>query len=396
MSTASAPAAPSGPGVFAAASLAGEYAERIFVHTARDVHEAIARRVFTVTDAATGGASRPVRTLHDGVSRAVYAGVGAGLRTATRACQDAEHRGVGPRVEGSPKGRFLVAAVNGLIGDTLVDHGSPLAITMAVRSRGADVPLDRDALAAAFPEATSDLVVFVHGLSESEHYWDRDAAAQGGSYGDRLARETTWTPVYLRANTGLPIRENGVVLADLMHRLVASWPTGVRRIALVGHSMGGLIVRAACAAKAAAEAPWTDLVTDVVTLGTPHLGAPIERGIAVGARLARHVPEAAPWGRIFEYRSRGVLDLRNGLAADVQHLPHARYRLVAATLASSPRHPVSEVAGDLLVRYPSAIGRPRRGPEMFPGADVLHVPRADHFDLLNHPDVYDALRRWLA
>jgi hypothetical protein len=46
------------------------------------------------------------------------------------------------------------------------------------------------------------------------------------------------------------------------------------------------------------------------------------------------------------------------------------------------------------VRYPSAIGRPRRGPEMFPGADTLHV-KGDHFDLLDHPEVYPAIRGWL-
>jgi hypothetical protein len=106
------------------------------------------------------------------------------------------------------------------------------------------------------------------------------------------------------------------------------------------------------------------------------------------------LPESAPFGRILDYRSVGILDLRAGLAGDVRNLPQARYHLVAATLARSHRHPVSEVLGDLLVRYPSATGRPRRGPAMFPGADVLHV-RGDHFDLLNHPDVHDALKRWL-
>jgi hypothetical protein len=130
-------------------------------------------------------------------------------------------------------------------------------------------------------------------------------------------------------------------------------------------------------------------------LGTPHLGAPIERGLALGVKALGRFPEAAPFGRILEYRSVGILDLRCGLAADVQNLPRARYHLVAATLASSPRHPVSETMGDLLVRYPSAVGRPRRGREMFPGADVLHV-KGDHFDLLNHPDVYPALKEWLA
>ncbi len=194
----------------------------------------------------------------------------------------------------------------------------------------------------------------------------------------------------------MPIAENGAALAGLLGDLVAAWPVPVRRIALVGHSMGGLVLRSACVVTTPAADPWTHLVTDVVTLGTPHLGAPIERVIAIGVGLVGRVPESAPFGRIFEYRSRGVLDLRDGLARDVENLPHARYHLVGGTLAGSARHPVSEVAGDMLVRWPSAIGRPRRGPEMFPGADTLHVPGADHFDLLNHPDVYAALRRWLA
>ena len=144
-----------------------------------------------------------------------------------------------------------------------------------------------------------------------------------------------------------------------------------------------------------AEHAWTRLVTNVVTLGTPHLGAPLERAVHAGARSLGVLPESAPFGRILEYRSVGILDLRRGLAADVQHLPHARFHLVAATLAGSPRHVVREVLGDLLVRYPSAIGRPRRGREMFPGADVLHVPGTDHFGLLNHPAVDAALVDWL-
>jgi hypothetical protein len=107
------------------------------------------------------------------------------------------------------------------------------------------------------------------------------------------------------------------------------------------------------------------------------------------------VPEAAPFGRILEYRSVGILDLRHGLARDVQNLPHARYRLVAATLSKSSRSLTSGTIGDLLVPYASALGRPRRGAEMFPGAETLHVPGADHFDLLNHDDIYAAIRTWL-
>jgi pimeloyl-ACP methyl ester carboxylesterase len=315
--------------------------------------------------------------------------VAAGLRTADR-------RGMGRPLEDVRRGRGVLAAVNGLIGDRLAEERPELAISLSVRHEGADVPLEPDALGAAFPRATGDLVVFLHGLCENEEWWDRGREEYGGSYGSRLAQETSWTPFYLRANTGLPVADNGAALARLLDRLVAAWPTEVRRIALVGHSMGGLIMRAACAVTTEPQTSWTSLVSDVVTLGSPHLGAPLERTVHAGARLLGVLPESAPFGRILEYRSVGILDLRRGLAADVRHLPHARYRLVAATLAASYRHPLSEVLGDLLVRYPSAVGRPRRGPAMFPGADVLHVPATGHFGLLNHPDVYRALRRWLS
>ena len=384
-------------GLLGALALGTETADQILLGTVRDVHQAVARRVYGVTDRRTAGSARLSARTHSGVSSAVYAGVGAGLRATGRGLREADRRGIGPRIEDSPRGRFLVSAVNGLIGDRLAEERSELAIELAVRRRGRDVPRDAESLAEAFPQATGDLVVFLHGLGESEEVWRKDAHLTGGSYGERLAAETSWTPVYLRANTGLHIAENGVALASLLDDLVAQWPTEVRRIALVGHSMGGLIVRAACAVvtdTASGRRPWNTLVTDVVTLGTPHLGAPIERGLVVGAKALGRLPESAPFGRILEYRSVGILDLRAGLAADVQNLPHSRYHLVAATVAGSPRHPVSEALGDLLVRYPSAVGRPRRGPDMFPGADVLHV-KGDHFDLLNHAEVYDALRTWL-
>ncbi len=377
------------------AALASDYAEDLLLGAARDTHAAVARRAFGLTRLLTGGSSGASQRIHDSVTGAVYGGLGAGLRGAGRALRAADRAGIGARFETSPRGRHTVAALNGLIGDRLRDGDSEFTIEMAVRRRSQDVPLTVSGLREAYPSPTGDLVVFVHGLGENEHFWHRNREETGGTYADTLAAEGRWTPVFLRVNTGLPIAENGVALASLLDRLVAAWPTDVRRIAFIGHSMGGLIVRAACAVDTRSDSPWTDLVTDVVTLGTPHLGAPLERTVDVGARLLGRLPEAAPFGRILEYRSTGILDLRQGLSGDVVNLPNARYHLVAATLAASRRHPVSQVLGDMLVRYPSALGRPRRGEEMFPGADVLHI-RGGHFALLNHPDVHDALRRWLA
>jgi hypothetical protein len=161
--------------------------------------------------------------------------------------------------------------------------------------------------------------------------------------------------------------------------------------------MGALVLRAACAVavEPAGDRPWTERVTDVVTLGAPHLGAPLERVVATATGVLGRLPEVAPFGRILEYRSVGILDLRRGLAADLQNLPNARYHLVAGSLTRSPDHPVALGIGDLLVQPRSALGRPRHGAEMLPGADTLHVPGADHFDLLNHDEVHAALRRWL-
>jgi pimeloyl-ACP methyl ester carboxylesterase len=185
-----------------------------------------------------------------------------------------------------------------------------------------------------------------------------------------------WTPVLLRANTGLALRENGVALSGLLQELTEAWSVPVDRLALVGHSMGGLIVRAACAVRSEASRPWHAAVTNVVTLGTPHLGAPLAGGVGTGARALTRLPETAALGRILDQRSAGVLDLVEGLADDVPPLPHARYHLVSATLTRSPRHPVGRFLGDVFVRQPSAYGRSRRHPGLFPGADELHLPRA--------------------
>lgn len=389
-----------GTGVAGAAALAAEYADHLVLGTVRDVHRAVADRTFATAGLATRGVARRPQAWYDLLSSGVYAGVGAALRGTASALRVAERRGVGPRLESRPAGRHVLSAVNGLIGDRLEADRPELAIKMSVRSGGTDVPPTSEALADAFPEATERVVVFVHGLGENDDWWRYRSAEVGGTYGDRLSERGRWTPVYVRANTGLTLAENGAALASLMTHLVTSWPTDVQRIALVGHSMGGLIVRAACAVEGGgtegSRGAWTDMVTDVVTLGTPHLGAPLEHLVHAGARVLGVLPESAPIGRILEYRSVGILDLRRGLAADVRHLEHARYRLVAATVARSHRHPVSEVLGDLLVRYPSAVGRPRRGSPMFPGAEVLHVPGVDHFELLNSPAVADALERWLA
>ncbi len=381
------------PRVVDALALATRYVDELVVGTARDTHQAVADRAFALTNRGTRQAARVPQVVHDRVVSGVYGSIGFALRSVEIGFTRVGATGVGPRLNDSATGRAVHSAVNGLVGDRLRDEHPHLALSMSVRVDGEVVPVTAPELARAFPRADHRVVVFLHGLGEHEGHWNLQRYRLGGTYGTRLEDATGWTPVYLRANTGLPVAENGVALSSLLQSLVERWPVEVTRLALVGHSMGGLIARAACAVAPEQEGTWTGLVSDVVTLGTPHLGADLALGVSHGSRLLAVAPEAAAFGRLLDHRSPGIRDLERGLP-DLPPLPHVRYRLVSAALGSE-RSLLGRVLGDLLGRRGSATAT-RRAVRLFPDADLLHVQGADHLSLLNHPDVHRALERWLA
>ena len=390
---------PATAGYLGAAALAAEHLDSLVVSGVRDVHTSVAGRVHSVTDRLGGGLEH---RLHDGVAGAVYGSIGLGLRGTARAMRALDrHRGV-PEIEAGPRGRFVLSAVNGLIGEKIRTEVPELTFDAGIRVDGRDIDLTEAGVRAAFPDATRRIVVFVHGLCETEAYWrrrSRPLRADGSTtlpYGDRLAADHGWTPVYVRYNSGLAITESAAALSALLGRLAENWPTQVDRIALVGHSMGGLVIRAASVvADQSGRLSWTDRVSDVVFLGTPHLGSHVERLAARGSRTFGRLPETAPLARVLLERSQGVLDLHDGLDAGTANLPHATYHLVAASLSRSPRHLVALGLGDLLVAPRSAFGTARGAEPLFPGANTVHLPGANHFDLLNHDDVYAALAGWL-
>jgi pimeloyl-ACP methyl ester carboxylesterase len=385
------------PGLLDAAALAATYADELLVGTARHTHLAISKRVFGLLGIASHDARR-IHALHDGVATGIYGSMSLGLHAAGTGLARLGRSGVGPRLNDSTPGRALQSAVNGLIGERLSTHHPHLALQLSIRVGGHPVRPRATDLAEAFPDASRRVVVFLHGLGEQEGNWGFRAQEMGGTYGTRLATVGGWTPVYLRANTGLGVGVNGVALTSLLQDLVDHWPVPLERLALVGHSMGGLIMRSACAVATPAPQPWVDRLTDLVTLGTPHLGADLALGTKHGSALLRLLEETSGFHRILEHRSPGIRDLERGLP-DLPPLPHVRYRLVSAEVGS-PRVPLGRIFGDLLVRRRSAHGVKRTGLRrtlrLFPDADVLHVPRANHFSLLNHPDVDRAMRRWLA
>jgi pimeloyl-ACP methyl ester carboxylesterase len=373
------------------------------------IQRAISGRVFR----AVGPGAVLVRPLHEGITRGVYRGLGAGTRALGAGAGALAGRREGGAISSTRAGSAVIAAITGLTGDALEEQGSPLAQPMAVRIGGRPIEITPGAVAEAFPNATERIVVFLHGLMETEFSWGAERGPRE-TYGARLERELGYTPVYVRYNSGLHISQNGRCLSELMDELVAAWPVDVERISLVGHSMGGLVARSACHRAAEDGADWAKHVRHSVSLGTPHMGAPLEQVVHyLSAGLAR-LPETRPVANFLRRRSGGIRDLRQGslvdedwrdcdpdalraaACAEVPLLEGATHCFISATVTRSDRHPVGRLIGDVLVLKPSATGRSRTRRIPFEDEYGMHLGGAHHFALLNHPAVYEKLRAWLA
>jgi pimeloyl-ACP methyl ester carboxylesterase len=357
-----------------------------------------------------------------------------------------------------PTREALLAALNGVWGDHLADSGNPLAISMTLR-RG---PPDRAPGATAIAPATiatataitasatandaSDaapvsgrVLVLVHGLCMNDLQWQR----HGHDHGTALAQALGCTPLYLHYNSGRHISSNGRDFADLLERTLAHWPVPVRELSIVGHSMGGLVARSACHHAQQRGLAWLPHLKNLAFLGTPHHGAPLERGGHLLDTMFGLSPYVAPFTRLTGSRSAGITDLRHGNLQDADwqgdvtgeqgstNGPHGdttnaqtrtesaqgratprRRRdegrptplppgvhvgVVAATLARDPCSRRGRMLGDGLVPLASALGG-HSDPALalaLPASQQLVVPEASHWDLLDRPEVAAQLVRWL-
>jgi triacylglycerol lipase len=310
---------------------------------------------------------------------------------------------------------LAIGVLNGAVGDYLKRTRNGLATPMTLVHEGRPLALSREAIAAAHPTAGPRAAVLVHGLMSTEGVWEM---ADGSTYGSLLARDLGTVPLYVRYNSGLHVSENGEALDALLEGLIAEYPAPLEEIVLIGHSMGGLVIRSAAHAASAREKSWLGLVRRAFYLGTPHLGAPLERfGNAltwalkkVGSAVREPVTELV--ADIINLRSSGVKDLRyanlrredwEGADADallqnrrhpVPLLPEIRHHLVAATLSDDPR--LAVLFGDALVPLRSATGRakPIDRSALFPQKHVRVLPGLDHLRLAHEPEVYAQIRSW--
>lgn len=361
-----------------------------------------------------GGGPSILRRPLDGPTRLVTRPVYGSIRGVTRLVGvglDVALARLAPLLrEGAPSAEreAVLAAVNGVLGDHLAESGNPLAIEMRLRSRGRPLELEREALRLALPRASGKLLVLVHGSCMSDLGWTR----LGHDHGAALARELGFTPVYLHYNSGLHISENGRAFAALLEALVATWPAPLGELVIVAHSMGGLVSRSACHVGEAAGHAWRRKLRELVCLGSPHHGAPLERGghwVDVLLGISRY---SAPIARLGKIRSAGITDMRFGNVLEEHwkgrdrfaHAPDLRTPLplpagVAcyAIAATQGDRAAGSSPSDGLVPVDSALGRhPRPALTLaFPEAHQWIARGVDHLELLSSADVYATLCAWL-
>jgi pimeloyl-ACP methyl ester carboxylesterase len=295
----------------------------------------------------------------------------------------------------------FVSAINGVYGDHLFDTNNPLAIQMSLRHAGQDVDPDEPDVNSAGdkePQVTGNILLFVHGLGLNEGHWSKDDCNRG----QILANDLGYTALYLRYNSGLAIADNGRELASIMERLMANWPVPVNELVIVGHSMGGLLTRSACLHGAVAGHDWLRYLQKMVFIGSPHHGAPLERGSNVLDFAMDLSPYLAPFTGIAKKRSAGITDLRHGCIASEKRqfvpLPtDVECYVMASVLGKKRRRMDDKLVGDGLVPVDSALGR-NNDP-----ARTLQIPESHqwvgyetgHLALLSSPEVYKQLHDWL-
>ncbi|PPE73784.1 alpha/beta hydrolase [Solimonas fluminis] len=394
-----------------ALSLAGTGLDRITGHV-HGFHRAISDIPFKTMAPLPGiqAGSEPTRLIHDGITDGVYGAVRGSMRlvfgAADQLLREAEKLAPPTPVPPNARRDLALSAMAGFVGDDMAVKRNPLAPRMGFYLQGERLPLERQALAQAYPDAQGRLVVFIHGLACNESVWDFYTDVEQPDthpYGPRLEQDLGYTPLYLRYNSGLHISRNGARLARQLQRLAERWPRSVQEIVLVGHSMGGLVARSAVAAGLRDDAAWVGRLSNVICLGSPHLGAPLERWVDAGVRLMRRVPLSRPLADLLHSRSVGVKDLFHGYVDDsdwrgrqthhdgggalrIPKAPQARYHFFGCTLGVDEQDPVGRVIGDGLVLLPSSTAA------HLADADTAVLFRTSHLRLLNHPVIYGLIR----
>lgn len=313
-------------------------------------------------------------------------------------------------------GNISRAVLNGVVGDYLAEQNNPLAIEMGFYHQGSPL-LTFDALSKSNSGVglTNKVVVLLHGLTNLETIWDIETeetakaeseATPVANYGLHLQKNYGYTPLFLRYNTGLSIRENGRLFTQLMNKLESAYPKPIDEIVFVGFSLGGLLMRYAQQEASEAKTPWLDKLSYCFYLGTPHEGSYFEKFGHLASSIVRSIPKdyISHWADWIDVRSEGIQDLKHGLAHlrdaeakdDESYGPcgsfykGALHCFISGSLSEERDSLLNKVFGDSLVTHGSA--NPESAPE---NSKFAHFEGVPHIPLAHTERVYQQMKQWI-
>ncbi|HYD75193.1 alpha/beta hydrolase [Ramlibacter sp.] len=289
--------------------------------------------------------------------------------------------------EPSPTREAVLAVLNALAGEHLHRTDNPLAIaTRLQRPAGT---------------ATSRVLVLAHDFGLDDLHWNRHGHGQARA----LAEALKTTPVHAQYNTGRPVAALGRELAAELQALLSHWPEPLQDVVLLGHGMGGLVLRSALHHAGRTGMTWPARVGHAVFLGTPHGGAEPQQVLAWLARLgAGRAAALLPLGRLARHRSAGMDDVIHGnvLAVDSRTGTSAPADSAAGLPPTLRTYAVAGAIGDGssdgLVSVASALGREPGPHGTLPLADEHRwvAQGVDHMGLLSSDAVFRTMQQWLS
>lgn len=298
----------------------------------------------------------------------------------------------------------VVNVINGMIGDHLVTNNNALAVPMMIYDRYGQ-PQSK--------KLSGRVILLCQGLCLSYLSWH---PCEADSLGENIAlAQPETTVLYLDYNSGKRISQNGRQLSRRLQQLVDDNPD-ITQIDLVGYSMGGLVSRSALFYAEQDRLDWINRVGNLITLGTPHQGAMLERIGYYILDIIGKFPFAASLSKMGNIRSAGIIDLRHGsirdedwrylkqrdvLPEEFRHptkLPHhIRTYLIAGTIVEGIYDSkASNLVGDGLVTVESALGEANE-------SHTLYVPEGrkaifygvNHYNLQYDRRVQAQVIQWL-
>lgn len=309
------------------------------------------------------------------------------------------------------RGEALRSALNGVVGDYLESVDNPLKITMRFRYQANPISFSPNSLSKIYSAINGKILLMVHGACMNDIQWSR----KGHNHGDRLAKELGKTPIYLHYNSGHHISTNGKNLDELLEGLVKEWPVPVEEIVIIAHSMGGLVSRSATYYGQLQQRAWTNHLSKIIFLGTPHQGAPLEIIGNYLHNILKFIPYAKAIAPLAKIRSAGITDLRYGNIIDEDWLDTDRFKLqsdkrknvslpkdvdcytVAGTTDNASMSLSSRCIGDNLVGVKSALGQHKKISKRlnFKKEHIWIAYENTHLDLLSDRGVYNKIKEWI-